>query len=72
MEHLLYKLDTLLLIQKKLPILDIMGFFFRIRTQVKALVPRMRIKKPKYLIRMLLLLRYNCIVYMHQHNQMCI
>jgi hypothetical protein len=35
---LLYKLDTLLLKQKKLPVLDLTGFFFRIRTQVKALV----------------------------------
>ena len=31
---LLYKLDTLLLKQKNLPVLDITGFFFRIRTQV--------------------------------------
>jgi hypothetical protein len=30
----LYKLDTLLLKQKNLPVLDITGFFFRIRTQV--------------------------------------
>ena len=29
---LLYKLDTLLLKQKNLPVLDITGFFFRIRT----------------------------------------
>ena len=35
---LLYKLDTLLLKQKNLPVLDITGFFFRIRTQVTALV----------------------------------
>ena len=34
---LLYKLDTLLLKQKKRPVLDITGFFFRIRTQVTAL-----------------------------------
>jgi hypothetical protein len=33
---LLYKLDTLLLKQKNLPVLDITGFFFRIRTQVTA------------------------------------
>jgi hypothetical protein len=32
------KLDTLLLKQKNLPVLDITGFFFRIRTQVTALV----------------------------------
>ena len=31
---LLYKLDTLLLKQKNLPVLDITGYFFRIRTQV--------------------------------------
>jgi hypothetical protein len=37
---LLYKLDTLLLKQKNLPVLDITGFFFRIRTQVTALVRR--------------------------------
>ena len=30
--------DTLLLKQKNLPVLDIMGFFFLIRTQVTALV----------------------------------
>jgi hypothetical protein len=35
---LLYKLDTLLLKQKNLPVLDITGFFFRIRTQLTALV----------------------------------
>ena len=35
---LLYKLDTLLLKQKNLLVLDITGFFFRIRTQVTALV----------------------------------
>ena len=35
---LLYKLDTLLLKQKNLPVLDITGFFFHIRTQVTALV----------------------------------
>jgi hypothetical protein len=35
--QLLYKLDTLLLTQKNLPVLDITGFFFRIRTQVTAL-----------------------------------
>ena len=29
---LLYKVDTLLLKQKKYPLLDIMGFFFRIRS----------------------------------------
>ena len=34
---LLYKLDTLLLKQKNLPVLDITGFFFRMSTQVKAL-----------------------------------
>jgi hypothetical protein len=33
---LLYKLDTLLLKQKNLPVLDIPGFFFRMSTQVKA------------------------------------
>ena len=33
---LLYKLDTLLLKQKNVPVLDITGFFFRIRTQVTA------------------------------------
>jgi hypothetical protein len=51
---LLYKLDTLLLKQKNLPVLDITGFFIRIRTQVTALVLRtsaftwvlMRKKKP--------------------------
>ena len=44
---LLYKLiDTLLLKQKNLPVLDITGFFFRIRTQVTALVLRIRKKKP--------------------------
>jgi nitrate reductase gamma subunit len=37
---LLYKLDTLLLKQKNLPVLDITGFFFRIRIQVTALVLR--------------------------------
>ena len=37
---LFYKLDTLLLKQKNLPVLDIMCFFFRIRTQVTALVLR--------------------------------
>jgi hypothetical protein len=31
-------LDTLLLKQKNLPVLDITGFFYRIRTQVTALV----------------------------------
>jgi hypothetical protein len=35
---LLYKLDTLLLKQMNFPILDITGFFFRICTQVMALV----------------------------------
>jgi len=35
---LLFKLDTLLLKKKNLPVLDITGFFFRIRTQVTALV----------------------------------
>ena len=40
---LLYKLDTLLLKQKNLSVLDLTGFFFRIRTQVKALVLRIRI-----------------------------
>jgi amino acid transporter len=30
---LLYKLDTLLLKQKNLPVLDIMGFFFRMSTR---------------------------------------
>ena len=34
---LLYKLDTLLLKQKNLLVLDITGFFFRIRTHVTAL-----------------------------------
>ena len=51
---LLYKLDTLLLKQKNLSVLDITGFFFRIRTQVTTLVLRtstftwvlMRKKKP--------------------------
>jgi hypothetical protein len=51
---LLYKLDTLLLKQKNLPVLDITAFFFRIRTQVTTLVLRtsaftrvlMRKKKP--------------------------
>ena len=33
-----YKLDTLLLKEKKLPILDVTGFFFRIRTRVMAMV----------------------------------
>ena len=33
---LLYKLDTLLLKPKNLPVLDITGFFFRIRTQWTA------------------------------------
>ena len=33
---LVYKLDTLLLKQKKRPVLDITGFFFRISTQVKT------------------------------------
>ena len=37
---LLYKLDTLLLKQKNFPVLDITGFFFRIRIQVTALVLR--------------------------------
>ena len=37
---LLYKLDTLLSKQKNLPVLDTTGFFFRIRTQVTALVLR--------------------------------
>jgi len=37
---LLYKLDTFLLKPKKLPVLDITGFFFR--TQVTALVPKWR------------------------------
>ena len=37
---LLYKLDTLLLKQKNLPVLDITGFYFRIRTQVMAFVLR--------------------------------
>ena len=37
---LLYKLDTLLLQQNNLSVLDITGFFFRIRTQVPALVLR--------------------------------
>jgi hypothetical protein len=36
----LYKLDTLLLKQKNLPVLDITGFFFRIRAQVTTLVLR--------------------------------
>ena len=35
---LLYKLDTLLLKQRNFLVLDITGFFFRIRTQVTALV----------------------------------
>ena len=35
---LLYKLDTLLLKQMNFPVLDITGFFLRIRTQVTALV----------------------------------
>ena len=35
---LLYKLDTLLLKQKKRPVLDITGFFFYIHTQVTTLV----------------------------------
>jgi hypothetical protein len=39
-QHLLYKLDTLLLKQKNLPVLDITGFFFRIHTHVTALVLR--------------------------------
>ena len=51
---LLYKLDTSLLKQMNFPVLDITGFFFRIRTQVTALVlrssaftwVRMRKKKP--------------------------
>ena len=51
---LLYKLDTLSLKQKNLPVLDITDFFFRIRTQVTALALRtlaftwvlMRNKKP--------------------------
>ena len=34
---LLYKLNTLLLKQMNFPVLDITGFFFRIRTQVTAL-----------------------------------
>jgi hypothetical protein len=33
-----YKLDTLLLKQKNMPVLDITGFFFLIRTQVTALI----------------------------------
>jgi uncharacterized integral membrane protein len=37
---LVYKLDTLLLKQKKFPVLDITGFFFYIRTLVTALVLR--------------------------------
>ena len=36
----MYKLDTLLLKQKKLPVLDITGFFYHIRTQVTAEVLR--------------------------------
>jgi hypothetical protein len=36
----LYKLDTLLLKQKNVPVLDITSFFFRIRSQVTALVLR--------------------------------
>ena len=48
---LMYKLDTLLLKQTKLPVLDITGFFFRVHTQVKVLAltfnwVRMRKKKP--------------------------
>jgi hypothetical protein len=42
---LLYKLDTLLLKQKNLPVLDITGFFFRIRTSAFTWV-LMRKKKP--------------------------
>ena len=34
-----YKLDTLLLKQKNLPVFDITGFLFRMSTQVKAEVP---------------------------------
>jgi hypothetical protein len=34
---LLYKLDTLLLKQKNLPVLDLTDFFSRMSTQVKAL-----------------------------------
>ena len=45
---LLYKLDTLLLKQKNLPVLDITGFFFRTSTQVKAEV---RTRNPLYPIR---------------------
>jgi hypothetical protein len=37
---LLYKLDTLLLKQNNLSVLDITGFFFRMSTQVKAEVAR--------------------------------
>ena len=44
---LLYKLDTLLLKQKNLPVLDITGFFFHIRIQVTAFTwVLMRKKKP--------------------------
>ena len=32
----MYKLDTLPLKQKKLPVLDITGFFFRVGTRVKS------------------------------------
>ena len=45
---LLYKLDTLLLKQKKLPVLDITGFFFRIvDRQNKKLKKYIYIKKEK-------------------------
>jgi hypothetical protein len=36
-------LDTLLLKQNKLPVLDITGFFFRMSTQVKAEVIRTQV-----------------------------
>ena len=39
----MFKLNTLLMKQKNFPVLDITSFFFRIRTQVTALV---RKKKP--------------------------
>ena len=45
---LLYKLDTLLLKQKNLPVMDITSCFFRIRTQVMATVKTNAEKETQY------------------------
>ena len=62
----MYKLDALLLKQRKFPVLDITGFFYRIRIRVKDMVLR-RKKKPLNPIQTAYLCFNNTVSYTYNH-----